>query len=332
MDVSGWFRLIRVLHGNVELFVGVITEATKAADFEDHSVFAVNRVIFYCITNNKYDRFPSETNQSTVLKPEEQASLPVHPCTNLMKLLSAGSFYFSQTFDITRDLRNRHAEPFEVIMDGMNSDFVWNKSIMSELLRIKRQDLTPAHEDDINKSGILVSVMQGFVGLQNVTIKGQRWKIGIISRLSSNRAGTRFNARGINDNGHVSNFVETEFLIYCGQSKVSFIQVRGSIPLFWEQTGVQVSHKVKISRGLESTIHATKKHFEDLIESYSAVQIVNLLSELPTSPEYELNMAYKAAINQLPQVHSSVRYHGFDFHSIVKRDQYHMVLGSNVAG
>lgn len=38
---------------------------------------------------------------------------------------------------------------------------------------------------------------------------------------------------------------------------VSFIQTRGSVPLFWEQPGVQVgSHKVKTCRGFEATAPA----------------------------------------------------------------------------
>jgi hypothetical protein len=331
------FGCIGIVSVSSELFVGVITEATRvfpidqAADFEQHDIFSINRVIFYCISNNKYDRLSNEQAPPSGLLVDEQPPQVIHPCANLMKLLSAGSFYFSHTFDLTRDLRNRHAEPFEIVLDGMNSDFVWNKSIMAELLRIKRQELSSAIQEDLNKSGILVPIMQGFVGHQNVSIQGQKWKIGIISRLSSNRAGTRFNARGINDDGHVSNFVETEFLIYCGQSRVSFLQLRGSIPLFWEQTGVQVSHKVNISRGLETTIHATRRHFEDLIDSYSSIQIVNLLSQVPTSPEYELSVAYKTAVNQLAEMHNALKFYGFDFHSIVKRDQYHMVVFFDVA-
>ena len=34
----------------------------------------------------------------------------------------------------------------------------------------------------------------------------------------------------------------------------SFVQTRGSVPVFWEQPGVQVgSHKVKLSRGFEAS-------------------------------------------------------------------------------
>lgn len=35
-------------------------------------------------------------------------------------------------------------------------------------------------------------------------------KACLISRLSCERVGTRFSVRGVNDDGHVANFVETE--------------------------------------------------------------------------------------------------------------------------
>ena len=41
--------------------------------------------------------------------------------------------------------------------------------------------------------------------------------------------------RGVDDDGHVANFVETEQLVTIDKSCTSFVQIRGSVPLFWEQ-------------------------------------------------------------------------------------------------
>lgn len=38
--------------------------------------------------------------------------------------------------------------------------------------------------------------------------------LGIISRLSAQRPGTRFNVRGVTDEGYVANFVESEFVSF----------------------------------------------------------------------------------------------------------------------
>jgi phosphatidylinositol-bisphosphatase len=44
----------------------------------------------------------------------------------------------------------------------------------------------------------------------------------------------------VNDDGHVANFVETEQVIYLDDQTCSYVQTRGSVPLFWEQPGFQV--------------------------------------------------------------------------------------------
>ena len=46
---------------------------------------------------------------------------------------------------------------------------------------------------------------------------------------------SRFCVRGVDDDGHVANFVETEQLVTLDKSCTSFVQIRGSVPLFWEQ-------------------------------------------------------------------------------------------------
>jgi len=49
--------------------------------------------------------------------------------------------------------------------------------------------------------------------------------------------------RGTNDDGHVANFVETEQILAVDNEISSLLQTRGSVPLFWEQPGVQVHLK-----------------------------------------------------------------------------------------
>jgi hypothetical protein len=70
----------------------------------------------------------------------------------------------------------------------------------------------------------------------------------LISRRSRFRAGTRYFRRGIDLEGHVANFNETEqILLLEGHptsvpishdnyaAKFSFVQIRGSIPVFWSE-------------------------------------------------------------------------------------------------
>lgn len=50
-------------------------------------------------------------------------------------------------------------------------------------------------------------------------------KFTIISRRSVHRAGVRYLRRGIDEKGHVANFVETEFTIHAFGHCLSFVQV-----------------------------------------------------------------------------------------------------------
>lgn len=56
--------------------------------------------------------------------------------------------------------------------------------------------------------------------------------------------------RGVDDEGHVANFVETEQLIHVetlDDLVVSYIQTRGTVPLFWEQPGLNVSADASVA-------------------------------------------------------------------------------------
>lgn len=47
----------------------------------------------------------------------------------------------------------------------------------------------------------------------------------------------------------MANFVETEQAIYVDNSVASFVQVRGLVPLFWEQPGLQVREEIEREEG-----------------------------------------------------------------------------------
>lgn len=60
----------------------------------------------------------------------------------------------------------------------------------------------------------LLRVICGGIEIRTIYSGNKQAKACLISRLSCERAGTRFNTRGTNDDGHVANFVETEQVIF----------------------------------------------------------------------------------------------------------------------
>lgn len=86
------------------------------------------------------------------------------------------------------------------------------------------------------------------VEIKDCAIRHQPFTFALISRRDWHRMGTRYHCRGIDTNGAVANAVETEqILIFPATSQqpmrvTSFVQIRGSIPLFWEQR-VNIKYK-----------------------------------------------------------------------------------------
>ena len=86
--------------------------------------------------------------------------------------------------------------------------------------------------------------------------------LSLISRLGWKRAGTRFNTRGVDDDGNTANFVEvslsmdifpglfsnyllqTETVFSTDQHNVSYVQVRGSVPRMFTRSSFFFSFKL----------------------------------------------------------------------------------------
>jgi phosphatidylinositol 4-phosphatase len=78
---------------------------------------------------------------------------------------------------------------------------------------------------------------------RTVMVNSQKLQLYLISRRSRFRAGTRYFRRGIDHDGHVANFNETEQIAIVpyhadpneAATTLSFVQIRGSVPVFWAE-------------------------------------------------------------------------------------------------
>ena len=196
-----------------------------------------------------------------------------------------------------------------------------------------RSRLGPVERQQLDESQILTSAIRGYVctitvpasSASPIQTMGRRLPsmLTLISRLSCRRAGTRFNARGIDDDGNVANFAETE-TVYCYPTGLcfSYAQVRGSVPAFWEQATGLLPHqqKITVTRSLEATQPAFNKHFEDLELKYGTVHVLNLLSETKAG-EVDLTQAYNHLMRQIPTDRRLIRGTHFDFHAETRGPQ-----------
>lgn len=300
LSVYGTLGLI-TLQG--EVFLCVVSGASKTATVRpEETVQRIHAVDFHCLSSSSFDHilndeinpYPTDTLGDDGFEYGQghgkgQGTYE-HPALALKKLLSSGTFYYSADFDLTKRLQDRTADNNTIALDSLDGGFLWNSYMIQPLVDF-RSRLSEREKETLDASKILTSAIRGFVLTINIppssspartTRTGLPSALTLVSRLSCRRAGTRFNSRGIDDDGNVANFVETETIFYSPSGGIcfSYVQVRGSVPIFWEQaTGLLPGQqKITITRSVEATQPAFDKHFEGLEVSYGAVHVVNLLS------------------------------------------------------
>ncbi|XP_036974875.1 synaptojanin-1 isoform X4 [Acanthopagrus latus] len=295
VDAYGILGVLRLNLGDSMLHsLVVVTGCSSAGKVQDSEVFRVTQTDFISLKNDPGD--------------EDRIA-------EVRKVLNSGHFYFAwSATGVSMDLSlNAHRR---ILEDTTDNRFFWNQSLH---LHLKHYG--------VNCDDWLLRLMCGGVEIRTIYAGHKQAKACIFSRLSSERAGTRFNVRGTNDDGQVANFVETEQVIFLDDRVSSFIQIRGSIPLFWEQPGIQVgSHRVKLSRGFEANAPAFERHFTALRRLYGKQVIINLLGS--KEGEHMLSKAFQSHLKASEHA-SAVKMVNFDYHQNVKggkTDKLHSVL------
>ncbi|XP_014870406.1 synaptojanin-1 isoform X8 [Poecilia latipinna] len=283
-DAYGILGVLRLNLGDSMLHsLVVVTGCSSVGKVQDSEVFRVTQTDFISLKNDPGD--------------EDRIS-------EVRKVLNSGHFYFAwSATGISMDLSlNAHRR---ILEDTTDNRFFWNQSLH---LHLKHYG--------VNCDDWLLRLMCGGVEIRTIYAGHKQAKACIFSRLSSERAGTRFNVRGTNDDGQVANFVETEQVVFLDDKISSFIQIRGSIPLFWEQPGIQVgSHRVKLSRGFEANAPAFERHFTALRSLYGKQVIINLLGS--KEGEHMLSKAFQNHLKASEHA-TAVRMVNFDYHQNVR--------------
>uniref|UniRef100_A0A915P994 SAC domain-containing protein n=1 Tax=Meloidogyne floridensis TaxID=298350 RepID=A0A915P994_9BILA len=240
-------------------------------------------------------------------------NLPISPklIDEIVVFLSQpNSFYFAHNFDITRSLQSATSNT-----DLSDSRFFWNRQLLDEFF-VRDGTPIPAFKDWITP------IIHGYVDQQTISfdLDSPLLTLTLISRRSIKRAGVRYLRRGIDEDGDVANFVETEFIICMFDHCLSFVQCRGSVPVFWSQKGYRLKPPLVIDRPLEESLPTFSIHIEQLLHLYSIpLVIVNLADQ--TGREAVLCDAYLQHI--LAFNYNNVTYHSFDFHQVCGNRRHH---------
>ncbi|KAI9346942.1 SacI homology domain-containing protein [Obelidium mucronatum] len=290
----------------------------------DHLIVITNRHKVTRLFNNDlyrltgHDIIPIAKHSAIALTPVQQRDDQVY-LSMLDSMLSSGFWYFSYQTDITRNVQSLASTGGQVsprIWEQADERFFWNKHLQAPLITLAKAN------PDTDISAFILPLMCGFMEFKELSYNSKRVTLGLISRRSKFRAGTRYNTRGVDADGNVANNVETEQVLVfhsngadansgsSSQKVASYVQTRGSIPLFWGQLiNVKYQPKMVIEEGTVS-FQAYKKHFATQISHYGRQIAVNLINK--KGYEARLSDTWSRLNSQLND--PNVRYLHFDFH------------------
>ncbi|KAK4688765.1 phosphatidylinositol 4-phosphatase, partial [Tremellales sp. Uapishka_1] len=196
--------------------------------------------------------------------------------------------------------------------------FFWNEHLLVDFMELGLHAyIVPVMQGWVQSSTFTLPVppnpLEPSVSLGEVPID-----LVVISRRSRERAGLRYQRRGIDDEGNVANMVETEMIVRAKvEGKVSlfsFLQVRGSIPLKWSQSPYSLKPAPVLDQPIDQAYSVANLHFNDLTAKYGPITIVNLSEQ--TGKEGLVTNGYEELVKSLAR--KDVTYVGFDFHAKCK--------------
>ncbi|KZV70310.1 hypothetical protein PENSPDRAFT_651589 [Peniophora sp. CONT] len=291
-------------------YIVVITERELKGKLLGHAIWRAT----------KFDLLPIEPNASV--------SHPAHPVeAHLLALvkthLKDGIFLYSYTFDVTRRLQAqwvaRERDEGKASWEVVDDRFFWNKFLQSRFMDISmtnpQNDLSP----------FILPVINGSFDIRTTNINGRNITLCLISRRSRFRAGTRYFRRGADASGHVANFNETEQIALVSspgiaedvQTTLSFVQIRGSVPVFWAEVNTLRYKPDLVVMDVPGATEAARRHLAEQVALYGDTSLVNLVDH--KGREDHVKAAYERAVAPGEKAAlEKVAYHYFDFHNECK--------------
>ena len=303
--------ILGVLSLHTTDFMVVVTNRKKVAHILGANV--------YLATDFRMLPLNTEANPTLLRNPIEKRLLGL-----VKESLYSGPLYFSYEYDVTSCLQRQVKHEFGP--DGSklpmwkraDERFFWNYHLQEPLMR---------HAQDL--SAFIMPVMFGFLEVKVAQIHQRAFVLGLVARRSRYRAGTRYFSRGIDAEGHVSNYNETEQFVLVdppsgsvptsmeeieGKARMSYVQTRGSVPVFWAEVN-NLRYKPDLLIPADPrTVVSARRHLDEQVELYGKNYLVNLVNQ--SGYEKPVKDAYEQVVQEVS--HPLVQYNYFDFHHACK--------------
>lgn len=292
----------------LDKYIIVITKAQPMGRLKGHMVYKIIATEFLPI------------RERPLHDPEEDTYLAL-----LKTFIKSGPMYFSYSLDLTNTFqRQSQLDSSQPLWKRADDRFFWNKFIQSDLIDFRSSGSRQQHGQQPGLDPYILPVIFGMLEIIPTRLKGTPLTMVLITRRSRHRAGTRYFSRGIDEQGHVANYNETEQIIILNDSTsglggfaggagmqngkiggsggkelqiMSYVQTRGSVPVYWAEVNtLHYTPKLQI-RGIEPAILAARAHFDEQIRLYGDNYIVNLVNQ--KGREQRVKEAYEQMIKLL---------------------------------
>ncbi|CAK7226974.1 Phosphoinositide phosphatase sac1 [Sporothrix curviconia] len=300
--------ILGVIQLRLDKYVIVITKDEQIGRLKGHMVHRIVQVEFLPV------------HERQLSDPDEDRFLGL-----LRSFLKSGPMYYSYTLDLTNSFQRQAAQQDAARASGqpesppwMRADdrFFWNRFVQTDLIDFRQRGARGQLGVQAGIDPYILPVMFGMLEIHPTTFRGRSLTIALITRRSRFRAGTRFFSRGIDEDGHVANYNETEQIVVLndsGQSSLggysgtgdmqtgrqlvsegksgsngdtqilSYVQTRGSVPVFWgEINNLKYTPRLEVrgdAGGIEAAFPAASAHFTEQVRIYGDNYLVNLVNQ-----------------------------------------------------
>ena len=215
-------------------FLIMISHIKRKIKFQKDLILKIGSIKFILINKN------NKLNSNLLVKAQEYLKK--------LKNISKMGFYFSYNYP----LQNKYSPKKNF---NKKNKFIWNYKGLLKLTK------------NAKRLNFFTFVIQGYIK----SINHKLFTFLLISRRSSLMGGTRYNSRGTNVEGYTANFVESEQILFLKDKVFSFIQIRGSVPFFWNQKGlvpnIVIDQNDRINKGI------MKSHLLKIFKDYEVDKI-----------------------------------------------------------
>ncbi|KIW72220.1 hypothetical protein PV04_00430 [Phialophora macrospora] len=307
--VSSIAGILGIIKLKLDKYILVITKAQPMGRLRGHMVYKIVATEFLPL------------RERPVHDPDEDTYL-----SYLKSFLASGPMYFSYSIDITSSFQRQSGSDLsQPLWKRADDRFFYNRFIQTDLIDFRTGDGAAGGLRGQQQPGadpFILPVMYGMMRIAPAKVKNTAFTFALITRRSRFRGGTRYLTRGIDEQGHVSNYNETEQIAllndiagptgYAGGPGVAngqvgaqpaetqvlaYLQTRGSVPVYWaEINDLRYTPKLQI-RGVESAVDTARKHFDEQIRIYGENYLVNLVNQ--RGREERVKKAYEQMVRIL---------------------------------